>query len=297
MMTHNPVSNQEGSKPRIVPESHVGLLYIDGRFDRILDPGAHRLDPERSWWARRFDRGPQPTRRVRLVDLRERSITIKGQEILTSDKVAIRVSLLVYLRVTDPELALHAVASFEDRVYEDVQLAARRFLASRELDAILTDRNDISDAVRDQVREAAAGYGVEVLRADVKDLVFPGNLRTIMNQVLETERRAEARLVEAKREAEAELIRAQAEQDQARIAQTTADDAARAQAQLEADINQLTLQADVATAQALAANPGLLRLRELQALQAMAAAGARFTIGLDRGSIVGPLAGEPIDVD
>ncbi len=268
----------------VVHEGHVGLLYESGRFERVLVPGAHALD-HRGWFARTFRTADRPDRSVRYVDMRERSITIKGQEILTADKVAIRVSLLVYLQVTDPVRAMHQVETFEDRVYEDVQLAARRFLASRELDAILTDRNEISDAVRDEVREAATGYGVEVLRADVKDLVFPGNLRDIMNQVLETERRAEARLVEARRDAEAGRIQTEAEHEKARIALDMANAAARSKAELQADLDRLTLNADLEKAQALAANPGLLRLRELQALEAMAASGARFAIGLDRGGL------------
>ena len=74
---------------------------------------------------------------VLLVDMRERELTIKGQEILTADKVAIRVSILVQFRVTDSEAAIHTVDHFEDRMYSDVQLAARRALASMTLEEIL----------------------------------------------------------------------------------------------------------------------------------------------------------------
>src|SRR6516162_3982390 len=112
----------------IVQESFVGLLYVDGAFTEILKPGRHHF--ENGFWARR-----PPAREVRLVDMRERSLTIKGQEILTADKVAIRVSLLVYYRVKDAVAAAHNVSSYEERIYEDVQLAARRFLSSRHLEA------------------------------------------------------------------------------------------------------------------------------------------------------------------
>ena len=61
--------------------------------------------------------------------MRERELTIKGQEILTADKVAIRVSIVVQFRVADPGAALHAVVNFAERLYSDVQLAARRSLA------------------------------------------------------------------------------------------------------------------------------------------------------------------------
>jgi regulator of protease activity HflC (stomatin/prohibitin superfamily) len=276
-----------------IPQALVGVLYENGAYARTLAPGKYRLKN------RLFD---NVERTVTLVDVRERSITIKGQEILTADKVAIRVSLLVYFRVVDPVAALHNVASYEERIYEDVQLAARRFLANRTLDAILSDRNEISDAVRDDVKTTAAAYGVEIVRADVKDLVFPGNLREIMNQVLETERRAEAELIRAKKDAEAAKIKAEslnaverlkheAELEHARRVNQAAIERARQNAEagfertrIEAKDEraraELKLALALDQAKALRDNPELFKLRELEALIEMAHAGGRFAIGL-----------------
>jgi len=259
---------QENS--HIVPEAYVGLLYEDGAFVNSLKPGKYQ-----------FKQGffDNVQRHIKLIDMRERSLTIKGQEILTADKVAIRVSLLVYFRVKDPESAAHNVSSYEERIYEDVQLAARRFLASRELDAILSDRNEISDNVKTNVSEAAASYGVEIIRADVKDLVFPGNLREIMNQVLETERRAEAKLIEARKEAAANKIKSQSENEM--MLQTL--EAEKAQLQISAEAEQakarIRLQTDLEQAKAMAEYPMLLRLRQIEALQEMAKRGGKFAIG------------------
>ncbi len=255
-----------------VPESFAALLYEDGAFARTLGPGRHRLRKHP------FDR---VERSIKLVDLRERSLTIKGQEILTADKVAVRVSLLVYFRVEDPVAAAHNVSSYEERIYEDVQLAARRFLASRDLDAILSDRNEISDTVRDSVEESAASYGVRIVRADVKDLVFPGNLREIMNQVLETERRAEAQLIEARKEAEALRIRTTAE-NEAELARLESERArARIEAEAERERVEARLESERKEAEAVRESPWLLRLRQFVALQEMAKAGGRFVVGLD----------------
>jgi regulator of protease activity HflC (stomatin/prohibitin superfamily) len=287
-----------------IPQALVGVLYENGAYARTLAPGRYRLKN------RLFDK---VERTVTLVDVRERSITIKGQEILTADKVAIRVSLLVYFRVVDPVAALHNVASYEERIYEDVQLAARRFLANRTLDAILSDRNEISDAVRDDVKTTAAAYGVEIVRADVKDLVFPGNLREIMNQVLETERRAEAELIRARKDADAAKIKAeslnavehlkhqaeleharlkheaelehahrvhQAGIEQARLNAEAGFERARIEAKDERARAELKLALALEQAKALRDNPELYKLRELEALIAMAQAGGRFAVGL-----------------
>lgn len=110
----------------IIKDGRCGLLYENGTLVRILPSGRHA-----SWhwpWS--------PRREIVHVDLRERSTTIKNQEILTADKVAVRLSLLIYFKVVDPKAAQHNVESYEDRIYEDVQLAARRFLATRTLDQI-----------------------------------------------------------------------------------------------------------------------------------------------------------------
>ena len=108
------------------------------------------------------------------------------------------VSIIVQFRVTDPRAALHQVERYEDRLYSDVQLAARRSLASTTLEEILTNRNRLSEDILRDVTEAASGYGVAIQRADVKDLIFPGNLQEIMNRVLAAERMSEAQLVEAR---------------------------------------------------------------------------------------------------
>lgn len=267
-----------GVNEKIVPAAHCGLLFEDGAFRRVLQPGKHLLKRGILWGM--FDK---VEREITLVDLRERSLTIKGQEILTADKVAIRVSLLVYFKVVDAEAAVLNVASYEERIYEDVQLAARRFLASRKLDSILTDRNEISDAVLEAVEQQAAGYGVEVRRADVKDLVFPGNLREIMNRVLETERRAEAQLIEARKQGEARRIQAEADAEANRMRL----EAEKAQVELRTEADRAraaaTLADEVAEAEALKAHPELLRLKELRALAAMAENGGRFVVGLDKG--------------
>ena len=260
----------------VITQSSLGLLYEDGAYKETLQPGRHKLKNGF------FDK---VERQVVLVDMRERSLTIKGQEILTSDKVAIRVSLLVYYRIQDPVSASHNVSSYEDRIYEDVQLSARRYLASRTLDQILTARNEISDAVKRDVTDSAAGYGVEVIRADVKDLVFPGNLREIMNMVIETERRAEARIIEARNEAEAAKIR----DDAKNATQIAAIQADREKAQADADAKILQFQAELemrtAEAEALVANPELLKILQLQTLRTLANSGATVAIGLDGDSL------------
>ncbi len=152
------------------------------------------------------------------------------------------------------------------------------------MEAILTNRNQLSEDILADLQNVAGGYGVEILRADVKDIVFPGNLQDIMNRVLAAERLSEAQLVEARTKAEKESIeaRTKAETDRiAAIARAETDQigaaaraevvrlAAEAEAQAEqiraaASVEALRLQSDNAVRVQPA--PGLLRLQELESL-------------------------------
>ena len=197
-------NSRQTKRDIIINDTHRGLLYEDGVLVKVLEAGYHVIQPEekRAYVAQlkrvllRRKKARRPQMEVTLVDVRERELTIKGQEILTSDKVALRVSIIVQYRVTDPRAALQVVANYEERLYTDVQLAARRSLASMTLEDILTNRNKLSEDILTEVKEAAAGYGVAIQRADVKDLVFPGNLQEVMNRVLAAERMSQQMAVQ-----------------------------------------------------------------------------------------------------
>lgn len=262
----------------IIKDTHRGLYYEDGVLTQVLGAGRYELPiarPGRGWSPFRRE----PKCEVTLVDMRARDLTIKGQEILTLDKVAVRVSILVQFSVVDPKAAVHAVANYEDRLYSDVQLAARRSLAGMPLEEILTNRNRLNEEILQDVKEAATAYGVAIARADVKDLVFPGNLQEIMNRVLAAERMSQAQLVEARTKADAARLQAQADAD-----------AQRMQAQSQAEGTRLAVEAELQalqqrskTADAYQTHPALLRLEELATLRDLARnANARLYLDFDR---------------
>ncbi len=255
----------------IIKSTHRGLWYENGKLVQVLDAGRYKIPPRRRWFKR------LPTVECLLVDVRERELTIKGQEVLTSDKVAIRVSVLVQFRVVDPAAAVQKVEKFDDRLYSDVQLAARRSLASMSLEDILTNRSRLSEDILSDVSEAASGYGVAIRRADVKDLIFPGNLQEIMNRVLAAERNSQAQLVDARTKAQVEEIQAQSRAEAVRQEAEAQAKAVRLKAEAESQAYELRSQA----AETLARHPALLRLAELETLRELARnANARLYLGL-----------------
>jgi regulator of protease activity HflC (stomatin/prohibitin superfamily) len=268
----------------VVNETHCGIRYRDGKLE-ILGPGRY---PSQVGKPSRWRRGPVETHWT--LDLRERELTIKGQEILTADKVAIRVTIITNFKVVDPRAAVTQVESFEDRVYSDVQLAARRSLASMTLEEILTNRNKLSDDILQDVAEGAEAYGIAIKRAHVKDLVFPGNLQEIMNRVLATERLSEAERVEARTKADTALIEAEAKAAVVGTAARAQLEAQRVAAEAEAEgiriraaAEREALEGRLEVAQAYEANPALLKLQELETLAEVGKnANARIYLGVDQ---------------
>lgn len=276
-------------KEIIIKDTHRGLYYQDGVLTKVLPAGRYEvLEQHKSKILNYLFQRPKVE--IILVSVQERDLTIKGQEILTSDKVAIRVSIIVQFRVTNPQAAIHMVTNYEERIYSDVQLAARRSLASMTLEEILTNRNHLSEEILHEVKESASSYGVAILRADVKDLIFPGNLQEIMNKVLAAERMSQAQMVEARTKAEVQKIDAQTRATNQQLEAETAANAKLLVAQAEAEALKIKTEADVKAlqdreqaAQAYSTYPALLRLRELETLSDLSkTANARIYIGFDK---------------
>lgn len=262
-----------------IKDTHRGLWYEDGVLVKVLGAGRYET-PRRARFPkirRLFGLKRKPKVEIVLVDVRARDLTIKGQEILTADKVAIRVSILVQFAVVDPKAALHAVADHEDRLYSDVQMAARRSLATMALEEILTNRTRLSDDILRDVKESATTYGVAISRADVKDLIFPGNLQEIMNRVLAAERMSQAQLVEARTKAEVQRIEAQTKLDTLLAEAKTEAEVSVLNARSAAEAAEIAVKSELKalddrnkSAGAYADHPALLRLEELTTLREIA---------------------------
>ncbi len=275
----------------LIKDTHRGLLYRDGAFQRVLGAGRHRFPVP--ILTRLF--GRPDAIEVVMVDIRSRELIIKGQEILTADKVALRVSIVVQFTVVDPKAAIHAVDNFEDRLYSDVQLAARRSLARMTLEEILTNRTRLSSEILEDVKESAAVYGVSIGRADVRDLSFPGNVQEVMNRVLTAERQAQAQLVEARTKSEVQRIEAETAADVARVKATAAAEAIQQEAAARAVASDTAVAAETqalekrrSNAAAYAEHPALLRLEELATLRQLATnANARLYLSLPGDAVKG----------
>ena len=178
-----------GSIAFAVVEAHeAGLLMVDGELKERLPPGRHAF-----WQVGR-------TVRVTKIDLRPQPLEVTAQEILTKDRVGIRVTLTAFTKITDPEKAALATADVPGTLYRLVQFAIREAVATRTLDEILAARDTIDLEVRAFVTERARALGAEVGEIGVKDVILPGDVRELLNKVVEAERVAKANLIRRQEE-------------------------------------------------------------------------------------------------
>jgi len=174
-----------------VPEQHAALVFIDGQLARTLGPGPV------SFW------NLQSSVVVDVVDLRLQAVEVGGQELLTRDKVSLRVNLSASTRVVDPVAARTGVAKVGEQVYRELQFALRQAVSARSLDELLADKAALDADILVRVRAQVAGLGTDVLGVGVKDVILPGDMREIFNAVVQAEKEAQANVVRRREEANA----------------------------------------------------------------------------------------------
>lgn len=171
-----------------VPEHGAGMLWIDGKVARLLAPGSY------AFW--KFNRNVS----VELVDLRLQALEVTGQEILTKDKVALRLNLSATWRFTDVLKAYKELAKPADHLYRELQFGLRAAVGTRTLDELLENKTVIDEVVTAQVTTKLAGYGMQLDGVGVKDIVLPGEMKTILAQVVEAGKSAEANVIRRREE-------------------------------------------------------------------------------------------------
>ena len=217
-----------------VQRDRVGVLFIDGRYVDSLTSG------EYAFW-----KGTAEAKVVE-VDLRETIVDVGGQEIMTADKVTLRLNAVVTYKVVDARKAVSQTDDVRQALYRDTQLVLRGVVGTRELDAFLSDKDAVAKEIEENVRRRAGELGLDIASVGIRDVILPGEMKDLMNKVTEARKAAEANLI-ARRE-ETAAIRSQAN-----------------------------------TAKLLADSPTLMRLRELEVLEKIASAGKLNIVLGDKG--------------
>lgn len=170
-----------------IADYEKALLFFDGKPQRALESGIYYF----------WNTGTKIE--VRCVDMRGVQMQIAGQEILTQDKVTLRINFVCKYRVSDHIRILTEIRDYEEQLYTAAQLALREYIGKCKLDEILENKEKIAETVFEKLKAYGEKIYLSVTEAGVKDIILPGDVREIMNTVLIAEKRAQANVI-ARRE-------------------------------------------------------------------------------------------------
>ena len=220
----------------IAPEGNVAVRYVDGQLDAVLPAGRHA-----AW-------NTVHTVTLSVIDLRERVLAVNGQDVMTKDRVSLRLNLSATFKVKDAKRLAVVARAPDDVVYLAMQLAAREAVTTRSLDELLGLRDELSKVMTPAVRERAEGVGLELIELGVKDVILPGEMKDLLNKVIQAQKEAEANVILRREETAATRSMAQ-------------------------------------TAKVLSENPLLVRLKELEAYKELAAKVGQVHLVLGDGAL------------
>jgi len=171
-----------------VSADQLGLLTIDGDLKSTLASGVYAF-----WKVNR-------SVKVEHVELRLQSMEVIGQEILTKDKVSLRINLSANYKLIDVVKATQSVKDYADYLYRQLQFALRTVVGTRTLDSLLADKDALNSDVFYGIEKRAAAIGIQVSDVGIKDIILPGEMKDILNHVVETEKAAQANVIRRREE-------------------------------------------------------------------------------------------------
>jgi regulator of protease activity HflC (stomatin/prohibitin superfamily) len=119
---------------------------------------------------------------------------------LSKDKVPLRLNLTAGYKIVDAVRAKTELVNISDFLYKELQFALRSAVGTRSLDALLEDKGAIDTSIAEYIRSKATPYGLEIESVGVKDIILPGEIKTILSKVVEAEKAAQANVVRRREE-------------------------------------------------------------------------------------------------
>lgn len=176
-------------KKHVVFEYERGLLYVNGRFKKVLAPGKFLCLAKRSI--------------ITKVDIRPRFRVIKGQEVLTSDGITVKLAVATEYEIKDPGVAINEIACYEDALHTTVQLNLRRLINVRTAEELLTIKGEIGKKLSESSGPEIERFGLNLKSAELKDIMFPGELKDVFSLELKARKQGLACLEKARAESAA----------------------------------------------------------------------------------------------
>jgi regulator of protease activity HflC (stomatin/prohibitin superfamily) len=164
---------------KIVPQQNAMVVERLGKYDRTLTPGLKFVVPFIERVAYKHS-------------LKEVPLDVPSQVCITKDNTQLQVDGIIYFQVTDPMRASYGSSNYEIAITQLAQTTLRSVIGKMELDKTFEERDAINSQVVNALDEAAANWGVKVLRYEIKDLTPPNEILRAMQAQITAEREKRA---------------------------------------------------------------------------------------------------------
>jgi regulator of protease activity HflC (stomatin/prohibitin superfamily) len=186
-----------GSNVRVVKQYERGVVYRFGRvLPEVRGPGLTFLIPI----ADRLDK----------VNMQIITLPVPAQDGITRDNVTVRVDAVIYFNVDDPVRASVDVQDYMSAIAQVAQTSLRSIIGKSNLDDLLSNRERLNQGLELMIDSPALGWGIQIDRVEIKDVVLPDSMKRSMSRQAEAERERRARVITADGELQASEKLAQA---------------------------------------------------------------------------------------
>ncbi len=171
---------------RIIMQYEAGVVFTLGKYSGIANPGLNLIIPV--------------IQSISTVDTRILTIDIPKQEVMTKDNVPLGVNGVVFYRVEDPEKAVLKIQNYHYSISQYAQTALRDIVGSKDMDTVLTNRDEVANEIKAIVDKETIEWGVDITNIKIQDIELPADMKRIMAKQAEAERDKRAKIIESEGE-------------------------------------------------------------------------------------------------
>lgn len=181
---------------KVVNQSEVYVIERLGKFHKIADAGLTFIIPF--------------VDRIRfVVSLKQQTLDVQPQEVITKDNVTIKINTVVFYKVVDPAKAVYEIRSLKKSIEYLAITTTRDIVGKLDLDATFSSRDLINEQLKMVLNEATSQWGCKVERVEIQDITPPEDIRTAMEKQMNAERTKRAEILKAEGERQAKILQAE----------------------------------------------------------------------------------------
>ncbi len=187
---------------KVVRQSEVYIIERLGKFHKVADAGLTIIIPF-------IDR-------VRsVVSLKQQTMDVPPQNVITKDNVTITIDTVVFYKVTDPAKAVYEIQSLKKGIEYLAITTIRDIVGKMDLDSTFSSRDMINEQLRAILDEATDSWGCKIDRVEIKDITPPADIRDSMEKQMNAERTKRAQILQAEGERQSAITLAQGKKEAA----------------------------------------------------------------------------------